>query len=107
LNQLVDYKKTNDLSYSAIQLSLWQRLLRPVETLIMIFLAVPFVFGSLRHASMGVRLTVGVVVGFIFYLLTQYVGFLSLVYNVSPIISASLPLLLIILFALFLIRKRF
>lgn len=107
LNQLVHYKKTNDLSYSAIQLSLWQRLLQPVETLIMIFLAVPFVFGSLRHASMGVRLTVGVVVGFIFYLLTQYVGFLSLVYNVSPIISASLPLLLIVLFALFLIRKRF
>ena len=73
----------------------------------MIFLAVPFVFGSLRNASMGLRLVVGVTIGFVFYLLIQYIGILSLILSVSPIMGAGLPMVLFAVMGLVMIGKRF
>ena len=59
----------------------------------MMLLAIPFIFGPLREVSMGVRMVSGVAVGFCFYLLNQFFGPISLVYQFSPILAALLPTL--------------
>ncbi len=88
------YRHVNGLLEGSFAFTFWQRVLQPGVTLVMILLAVPFVFGSLRKASMGLRLFVGICLGFSFFLVNQVVGPVSLVYQVPPLLAASMPMLL-------------
>ena len=63
----IDYRRQNHLNARPYQLALWQKIARPFSTFVMIFLAIPFVFGPLRRATMGLRILVGVLVGFAFF----------------------------------------
>lgn len=105
LYRYIHYEKANGNSSANFSLAFWQRILQPLATLVMIFLAVPFVFGPLRSVSMGVRVVTGSVVGFGFYLLNQLFGPFSLVYQVPPIVGASLPIILFAFVAAFLMRR--
>jgi lipopolysaccharide export system permease protein len=108
LNQLyhyIQYRKSNGLHASVYQLAFWQRIFQPLAVIIMILLAVPFVFGSLRTGTMGWRITVGLVFGLLFYLLDQLIGQLSLVYRLSPILGALFPLILFAGIGVFMMRR--
>jgi lipopolysaccharide export system permease protein len=59
----------------------------------MILLALPFVFGQLRSSTMGFRMFIWVMVGFVFYVLNQFVGPMSIVYQIPPALAAILPTL--------------
>ena len=60
----------------------------------MICLGVPFIFGSLRSATMGLRLLTGVIIGFMFYMLNQFFGPFALVYQLPPTAAAITPTVL-------------
>ncbi len=89
----IHYLKQNGLHYQKYSLSFWHRLLQPFAILIMVLLALPFIFGPLRTLPMGYRIVIGVIVGFGFYFLNQLFGPLSLLYHFPPLLSAVLPLL--------------
>jgi len=92
LYDYITYLKSNNLDASNYLLSFWQRILQPLATLVMIWLAIPFVFGPLRSAAMGLRILLGAVVGFVFYTLNQFFGPLSIVYQFPPLLAAMLPI---------------
>ncbi len=94
LHSVIQYKKNNGLHYEAYALDFWQRLFQPIATCVMMFLALPFIFGPLRSATMGLRLVAGVAIGFSFYMLDQFFGPFSLVYQIPPMLAAALPILL-------------
>ncbi len=54
-------------------------------------MALSFIFGPLRSVPMGVRVVTGISFGFVFYVLDQIFGPLTLVYGIPPIIGALLP----------------
>jgi lipopolysaccharide export system permease protein len=58
---------------------------------VMMLMALSFIVGPLRSVSMGMRVVTGISFGFIFYVLDQIFGPLSLVYNIPPIMGALLP----------------
>lgn len=91
LQRAIGYRKTIGLSANQLIYILWQRLLQPITSLIMICLGVPFVFGSLRSSTMGVKVMTGVVVGFAFYMMNQLFGPVTLVYQYPPILAAVTP----------------
>jgi len=108
LNKLLTFihiQRINGLDVQHDKLVFWQRALQPLATIVMIFLAIPFIFGPLRTVPMGVRILTGIVVGFSFYLLNQFLGPLSLVYRISPFIGAIFPSILFLALAFFLLRK--
>ncbi|WP_211923669.1 LPS export ABC transporter permease LptG [Coxiella endosymbiont of Amblyomma nuttalli] len=74
----------------------WQRSIQPLTTIVMICLGVPFIFGSLRQANMGIRILTGVIIGFAFYMLNQFVGPFAMVYQIPPVMAALMPTLLFI-----------
>jgi lipopolysaccharide export system permease protein len=76
------------------QFAFWKRVFQPLTTLVMILLAVPFVFGAPRSVTMGWRVLFGVIVGFTFYILNSFFGQFSVVYQVSPLLAALLPTVL-------------
>lgn len=85
----------------------WQRIFAPLTTVVMVLLAIPFVFGPLRSATMGLRLLLGIMVGFGFYILHQFVGPMSVVYHVPAVVAAALPsLIFAAIGVLFLIKAK-
>lgn len=92
LYQYVDYLDSNGLESDRYRLALWIRITAPLAGLVMLFLAVPFVFGSLRAAGTGQRLLVGVMVGLIFQLFSQMLSHLGQVYGMNPVLSAFAPI---------------
>lgn len=87
----IQYLKQTHQSPEQAQFTFWQRLFQPLATVIMICLAVPFIFGPLRTVTMGLRILAGIVVGFGFYMLNQFFGPLSMVYQLPPLLAAALP----------------
>lgn len=94
LYSYIKHRRRSGLNTESYEFIFWQRVFAPFATLIMILLAVPFVFGPLRSTTMGLRMLVGVMIGFGFYILNQFVGSMSAVYQIPPILAAMLPTML-------------
>lgn len=101
----IRYRQANQLDAKPYLLAFWQKMMRPFATLVMMFLAIPFIFGPLRSATMGLRMLVGVMIGFVFFTVNQLFGPLTLVYALPPILGASLPTLLFLGGGLYLLKR--
>ncbi len=106
LYQYIKYLKESGQVAAIYQLSMWKKLLSPLSAAVMMLMAVSFIFGPLRSVPMGVRVIIGISGGFIFYLLNEGFGKLSLVYGVPPIIAALLPSALFLVISITLLVKR-
>ena len=93
LYRAIQYRHEIGLSSNQLVYALIQRMLQPLTTIVMICLGVPFVFGSLRSATIGVKVLIGVVIGFVFYMLNQLFGPVTLIYQFPPLLAAILPTL--------------
>jgi len=88
------YQLKNQQNIAKEELILWQRLLQPWNALMMMLLAIPCIFGPLRTSTMGAKLLTGIALGFSFYIFNQMFGFISQVYQLAPILGASMPLMM-------------
>ncbi|MDM8569506.1 LPS export ABC transporter permease LptG [Thiotrichales bacterium HSG1] len=105
LYKYIQYLHKNGQRTTKYELAFWTRLGYPLVCITMIFLATPFVFGSLRTVSVGQRVLVGALIGVVFHMLNQTMGNMGLVYNLYPIVSALLPPMLFLAIALILMRR--
>lgn len=106
LYSYIKYRRQNDLGMGMYEFEFWKRLTQPLASLVMVFLAIPFIFGPLRSVSMGFRVMIGVVIGFSFYILNQFFGPLSQVYQIPAILAATLPTITFALIGTFLLFLR-
>ena len=83
------------------KLAYWQRLVQPFTTVVMMMLAIPFVFGPLRSSTMGAQLLLGAGVGFGFHLMNRFFGPLADVLHWPPELAAILPTAVFALIALY------
>ena len=104
--QMTYYRLQHHLASDQMSFAFWLRLFQPINTVIMIWLGIPFVFGSLRHSTMGFRLLVGIVVGFAFYILNQVIGPLCLLYQWPAFLAAVIPSLLLIGLGIILLKTQ-
>jgi lipopolysaccharide export system permease protein len=105
LSRVIVYMRRSGLNIQPYLLSFYQRVFQPLATLVMIFLAVPFIFGPLRTVTMGSRILSGVVVGFMFYLANKFFGPFSLVYQIPPLIGAIMPSILFLIIGTVLMHR--
>ena len=105
LRGYIEYLIENQLDAREYQLSFWSKLIAPVTIAVMIVLAVPFVFGTLRDAGAGARLLVGFLLGLGFFILNKLAGNIGLVYQFHPAIAATLPTLIVMAGGLFLLYR--
>nr|HEB86163.1 LPS export ABC transporter permease LptG [Gammaproteobacteria bacterium] len=101
----IQYLKDNDLEYAQYELAFYNRLLMPLSIIAMVLIAVPFVFVSPRHSSIGQKVVTGFLIGIVFYIANRLIGQMGLVYNFPPILAAVLPTLLVIMAAGLLLRR--
>ncbi|MCZ6711970.1 MAG: LPS export ABC transporter permease LptG [Gammaproteobacteria bacterium] len=88
----IDYMLREELNPKAYQLAFWSKLFQPLSVLGLALLALSFVLGPLREVSMGVRLSVGVLVGLSFKYLQDLFVPMSLVYDVHPVVAVATPI---------------
>lgn len=105
--QYMRYLQTNGLDASVYEQSLWGKLMGPLVTAVMVFLAVPFVFGPLRSVNIGQRVLVGSLLGIGFHIVNQLFAHMGIVYGINPVFSAMLPVLLAFLGGYLLLRRVF
>lgn len=106
LYQQVHEREQNNINAANLKLNFWQRILRPFTTLIMIFLAIPFILGPLRSVSIGTRLVSGIIIGLSFFILNELISSLSLVYQIPPLFIVLTGQLIFILFGVILMVKK-
>ncbi|MEM7217754.1 MAG: LPS export ABC transporter permease LptG [Pseudomonadota bacterium] len=90
--------QANGLDAHGLRVMLWQRLALPLAALAMVALALPFVLGSTRVMSAGERITYGILAGVVFYLIEQACAHFAIIYHLNPVLMATLPEALILLF---------
>ncbi|MFZ4833199.1 LPS export ABC transporter permease LptG [Rouxiella sp. Mn2063] len=88
------------------QLNMWSKIFAPLSVAVMMLMALSFIFGPLRSVAMGVRVLTGICFGFLFYVLDQIFGPLSLIYGIPPIFGALLPSALFFFISVLLLLKR-
>ncbi|ATI64577.1 LPS export ABC transporter permease LptG [Edwardsiella tarda] len=106
LYHYVKYLQQSGQESNRYQLNLWSKIFAPLSVAVMMLMALSFIFGPLRSVPMGVRVLTGICFGFVFYVLDQIFGPMSLVYNVPPVIGAVLPSALFLAISIYLLLRR-
>lgn len=103
----VNYLKQSGQEFNRYQLNMWSKIFSPFSVAVMMLMALSFIFGPLRSVPTGVRVVTGISFGFLFYVLDQIFGPLSLVYNMPPVFGSLLPsMAFLIISIVMLIRRR-
>jgi lipopolysaccharide export system permease protein len=101
----VDYLKKNGQSAQTYEVAFWGKLVAPLVALVMLFLSIPFVFGSLRSVGIGQRIFIGAMLGIAFYLLNRAFSYLAVVYSLNALFTTLFPILLFFAYALWKFRR--
>ena len=105
IRQFIAYLEENGLDTAQYQFAFWSRFVMPLSTLLMLFISVPMVFGSLRSTGTGQRVFVGILVGFGFYLLNRMAGQMGQVYELNPLIASFTPGLVVLIIGYRMVRR--
>ena len=97
LVKFIGFLKTNEQDAARYEHALWIKIVYPLATGVMVFLAIPMVMRANRSTTVGQRIIVGGLIGLGFHLLNQAAGHLGIVFNVPPFLSATGPALTMLL----------
>ncbi|MBX9446787.1 LPS export ABC transporter permease LptG [Dickeya chrysanthemi] len=106
LYDYINYLRQSGQEASRYQLNMWSKLFAPLSVAVMMLMALSFIFGPLRSVPAGMRIVIGISFGFLFYVLDQIFGPLSLVYHIPPVLGALLPSALFLFISVMLLLKR-
>ncbi len=101
-----DYLEENNLDNAEYLLSFWIKIFTPLTCLAMLLIAMPIVFATTpRSGGAGQRVVIAVVIGIIYFVINRAVNHLGLAMNVTPFLSASIPLILVTLISFYFMRR--
>lgn len=104
LLHVINSNVSNDLNIKGYQLAFWKKVTYPLTCLVMVIVAIPFVFGPLRQTSYGVKLLTGIILGFFFHLVNMIFAPLVMVYNVPVFLAVLTPIFLFLSVSLYMLR---
>ena len=86
-------------------LSFWQKTSLPLVIIGLTLVGISFVFGSLREMTVGQRLTIAVLVGYLFNTLQDLLAESSLVFEFSPVAAVFVPIVLCFVVGILMLRR--
>lgn len=105
LNRYLRAQKHSKQNVQNYRLALFQRLTQPFSTIVMMILAIPFVFGPLRSTTMGAKILIGATVGFGFHIMNHFFGSASLVFQWPPLVAAVGPTIIFAIIGIYLMQR--
>lgn len=92
----IDYREANGLDVAPYRYALWEKITQPLVVLMMILLGISSIFGPLRNANFSLRMLMGILMGFGFYIFSRTLGPLSIIYGIPPYIAVFFPSVLVL-----------
>ncbi|MDC0996628.1 pantoate--beta-alanine ligase [Pseudomonadales bacterium] len=92
LNDKIEYMREQGLNSGKFELGFWKKVLQPLSTIGLVFVAISFIFGPLRESTMGMRVIMGLVIGILFKFVQDLLSPASMVFGFSPIIAIIIPI---------------
>ena len=105
LREYIQHLTENNQKTDGYRLAFWNKLVLPSSTAVMVILAIPFVFGNLRMGNLGKSLFQGIMLGLGFYAANKGFGYTVLAYNMSPLLGATLPVIVFLSAAIIFLRR--
>ena len=102
----IQFLSDNKLRSGVFEVELYKRLVRPLTLIAMILMAMLFIFGSTRDATLGRKIFFGVALGLSFELISRIGGALALSFNFSPLVSSILPAIIVMIVSLTILIKK-
>lgn len=95
LYQYIEYLHSNGINADRYIAAFWGRIAQPLSLLVMLLLALPFVFGPFRSATTGQRLVTGMLIGIGFFVFNSIFTQSGVVFGFNPVLTAWLPTVLL------------
>ena len=95
----IQFLTDNKLRAEVFEVELYKRLVKPITLIAMILIAMLFIFGSTRDATLGRKIFFGVAIGLSFELISRIGGALALSFDFSPLLSTFVPAIAIMIIA--------
>ena len=105
LHHYIDYLRHAGEDTRRFEIIFWQKIMNVLGIPVLMLLALPFSLGSLRTASFGLRLVLGVMTGLLYLLGNQLLGNLTLLTESNAGLMAALPVATALIAALLLLRR--
>ncbi len=96
----IQFLTDNKLRAEVFEVELYKRLVKPITLVAMTLLAMLFIFGSTRDATLGRKIFFGVAIGLSFELVSRIGGALALSFDFSPFLSTFAPAIAIMIIAI-------
>ena len=106
LYNYISFLRETGQDVSRFELTFWRKIFQPVSVGVMMLLALSFIFGSLRSVTAGARIVTGICFGFLFYVVNELFGQMSIVYNMPAVFGAFMPSLLFIVMIWWLLSRK-
>ncbi|AGO17150.1 permease [Glaesserella parasuis 29755] len=107
LADYVGFLKDTGQDPKRFEITFWRKVFQPISMAVMMLLAISFIFGPLRSSTMGAKIVIGILTGFVFYVANIVFGNLSLVVSWLPVpIGALIPSLLCLSVVWWLLNKK-
>jgi lipopolysaccharide export system permease protein len=102
----IQFLTDNKLRAEVFKVELYKRLVKPITLVAMILLAMLFIFGSTRDATLGRKIFFGIAIGLSFELISRIGGALALSFDFSPLLSTFVPSIAIMIIAMTVLTKK-
>ena len=91
----IQFLSDNKLRSELFEVELYKRLVKPLTLVAMILMAMLFIFGSTRDATLGKKIFFGVSLGLLFELVSRIGSSLALSLDLSPLLSSISPAIVV------------
>ena len=100
------YLQKNNVDNGQYLLSFWIKVFTPFTCIAMLMIAMPIVFATTpRSGGAGKRVMLAVIIGIVYFVINRSVNHLGLAMDIMPVISASLPLFVVVFVSLYFLSK--
>ena len=106
LYRQINFLSKNKLSTGDYEVELYKRLIKPATLIAMILLSMLFIFGSLRNATLGKKIFLGIMLSLFFELSSRIGGVMSLSFELNHLLVTSLPTIIVLVFSLLMLYIR-
>jgi len=102
----IQFLSDNKLRSGVFEVELYKRLVRPLTLIAMILLAMLFIFGSSRDATLGRKIFFGVALGLSFELFSRIGRAVALSFDFSPLFISVLPSVIVMVISITLLANK-
>lgn len=95
LMKYIKHLRHNNEATNRHEIAFWNKILYPFACISMAFIAVGFIPNNGRNVNLSTKLFSGILIGVAFFFTNKMVGFMAVLYNWNPILSAIIPTIIL------------